>query len=194
VLSGGAGTDDMRGGAGADTFHGGANPYDPSERLALVVDRVDYFGHASPVTVTTDGLDNDGAPGEHDNVFPDVEGIYGTLYDDTISSTALGSQLFGSYGNDNLTATNPDGGLALGGPGDDVLLGGTGPDLLDGVGGNDTVEGAAGHDDLRGNGGDDLLLARDGGPDDIDCDLGSDSALIDVGLESTVTACETFLP
>jgi hypothetical protein len=108
-LTGGPGNDTLEGDAGADTLAGG-----PGEDVAT------YFNSAAPVTVTLDGLANDGAAGEGDNVMPDVEDIAGGPGNDTL------------VGND----------------GDNVLTGGDGNDVLDGRGGTDSLDGGSGDDTL----------------------------------------------
>src|SRR5213075_615176 len=76
VLSGGFGDDTLDGGAGADVLNGGPG----------TADLADYSGRAAanPVTVTLDGVANDGGSGENDNVGTDVENIDGGAGDDTL--------------------------------------------------------------------------------------------------------------
>ncbi len=63
TLNGGLGDDVLVGGAGADVLIGGGGR-----------DTANYRGHESqPVTVTFDGVANDGGPGEADDVRTDVE-------------------------------------------------------------------------------------------------------------------------
>ena len=125
LLSGGDGDDDIRagrldpgpmvGGAGADRMQGGT---------------VSYAGRSAGVSVTEDGIANDGAPGEGDNVV----GVH---------------EINGGEGGDTLSGT--DGRDALdGGGGDDDLEGRAGPDALVGGGGADTLAGGAGNDTLSG--------------------------------------------
>jgi Ca2+-binding RTX toxin-like protein len=84
---------------------------------------------------------------------------------------------FGSGGNDELIATQPDGSFSAGGftdaytgiehfslfglPGDDTLTGGNAADILGGGDGNDTLAGAGDEDSIDGGSGNDLLS---GGP------------------------------
>src|SRR5207244_13288502 len=100
VLSGGL----MDGGPGADTMTDG---------------RVTYEDRTNPLTVTLDGIANDGEAGEGD----DVER----------------AAVFGGGGNDTLTAGASGSGLA-GGPGNDVITGGPGIDYLSGGDGDDTID------------------------------------------------------
>jgi Ca2+-binding RTX toxin-like protein len=108
-LDGGAGDDVLDGGLGADVLAGGAG-----------ADRVTYQGRTAPVTVTLDGLADDGEAGERDEVRTDVENVTG------------------GAGPDLLTG---DAGINIieGGPGDDRIDGGAGVDFLLGGDGADTV-------------------------------------------------------
>jgi Ca2+-binding RTX toxin-like protein len=111
VLTGGPANDVLEGDAGADQLSGG-----PGEDVASYADP----DHADGVTLTLDGLANDGAPGEGDRVMADVEDLAGGAGDDSIS------------GND----------------GANVLTGEDGADLIDGRGGIDSVDGGRGDDTL----------------------------------------------
>jgi uncharacterized delta-60 repeat protein len=140
ALWGGDGDDLLIGGPGypGDYFRGGAG-----------VDTVSYAGRGGGVTVTIDGAANDGATGETDNVFTDVENVVG------------------GEGNDKITGSDADNNLD-GGPGDDDLRGGNG---------NDTLTGGAGKDQLRGQAGDDTLYAAgDNAVDFLDGGGGRDRA------------------
>jgi Ca2+-binding RTX toxin-like protein len=64
TLHGGNGNDSMVGGAGADDFDGGDNN-----------DTVSYESSSADLTVTIDDTANDGASGESDNVFGNVETV-----------------------------------------------------------------------------------------------------------------------
>jgi Ca2+-binding RTX toxin-like protein len=185
LLDGGAGGDSMAGGDGADVFRGGANGL-PDPYGGYPVDFVDYSALATPVNVTLNGVADDGAAGEGDNVGADVENIRGGSGDDTLSvadaapqvtdPTLLDHQLIGYFGND-------------------VLTGGTGRDYLRGEWGNDTLKGNQGDDWLQGDLGEDLLLARDSEADQqVDCGSDTDRAQIDAGLDRLIVLCETLLP
>jgi Ca2+-binding RTX toxin-like protein len=116
TLSGGEGDDTLLGGAGADVFNGGAG-----------IDAVflSAFGPAPTstpldLTVTLDGAANDGAPGEGDNVQPDVEDVTTDAGNDSITGNDGFNILSAGTGNDTIDA----------GAGNDVLLGGAGNDTL----------------------------------------------------------------
>lgn len=111
VLSGEAGGDLLDGGPGTDTLSGGEGP-----------DAADYSLRTSPVTVTLDGVGDDGEVGENDDIGADVESAIGGSAGDT---------LVGNFGANVLD----------GGTGDDLLAGGTGADtLIGGAGAADTAD------------------------------------------------------
>jgi Ca2+-binding RTX toxin-like protein len=193
-LDGGGDGDDLRPGPGADVVHGGANRTsglaDPEtgnncylNGLCQVLDSLSYRDRTAPVSVTLDGLSNDGGTGEGDNVFPDVELIVGGLGDDTLNAMTAPC----------CVSPNPSSYILVGGDGNDALIGGNGVDSLIGNDGDDILRGNGGADGLRGDNGNDTIFARDGVGDDIDCWLGIDSAQIDAGLDG-FDNCEIALP
>jgi Ca2+-binding RTX toxin-like protein len=125
-LDGGTGADDMSGGPGSDT--------------------ADYSARVSVVEVHLDGVANDGALYEDDNLLTDVENFIGGDGDDTFDArdAIVSNAAWGGYGADSL----------FGGGGNDLTLSG-GP-------GNDKISGGLGNDGLYGGDGDDVLA---GGPD-----------------------------
>lgn len=107
-LRGGAGNDVLAGGSGADILNGGAD-----------LDTVTYATSAVANTVTLDGVADDGAAGEGDNVGGtgnDVENVTGGSGADTITGNSAANVLNGGDGNDTI----------VGGTGDDTLTGGAG--------------------------------------------------------------------
>ena len=132
-LLGGGGDDLLVGGAGRDVLHGEAGN-----------DTVSYYYATEPVRAAIDGLSNDGARGERDNVHGDVENLVGGSADD---------HLVGSDGAFNQTSNILDGGA-----GNDLLEGLNGDDLLIGSLGDDTLNGGHGADSLRGGLGTDRLI------------------------------------
>jgi hypothetical protein len=115
---GGPGNDTLRGGdsndffvmeAGSDTYVGG----DGFDDIAIFADVA--------TTVTLDGVANDGAAGEGDNVSADVEDV-GTfqIQPVTITGSAAANDLRGGDGADTVD----------GGAGNDTLFGGSGNDTL----------------------------------------------------------------
>jgi Ca2+-binding RTX toxin-like protein len=149
-LLGGEGNDVIRGGLGADRVEGEGGS-----------DVADYADSASPVSVTPDGRDNDGAVGEGDDVEGDVEGAAGGGGDDTLVASSAGGKLLGRGGADTL----------IGAAGGDSLDGGGGIDNLSGAGGADTIYS---RDDLAESpicgGGVDKLLADPLDSPSIDCE------------------------
>lgn len=140
-LTGGAGNDTLKGGTGNDTLDGGlgADVIDGGAGS----DSLTYAGRNSGITVTQEGLANDGQLGEADNV-TNVERITGTAHNDSIVGGAGDDTLIGGDGNDTLE----------GGDGNDSLVGDEGDDLLDGGDGNDTLDGGNGVNTLFGGNGD----------------------------------------
>jgi Ca2+-binding RTX toxin-like protein len=143
LLVGGAGDDLLIGGFGDDILYGGdgndtAQAFDVADGSDVFHggaghDHADYSRRVGPVRVSLDGTANDGAPGEGDNIRPDVEAVTGGASDDILIGNASANVLTGGPGNDSL--------FGLGG--DDVLYG------ADGVSGNDRVDGGAGTDGCK---------------------------------------------
>lgn len=126
TLDGGTGNDTLSGGTGGDLLIGGAG-----------TDLLDLSARIADLNISLDGVDNDGEPGETDNVGTDVEIIIGGLGDDVIVALGTGSyQLTGGPGNDTVFAA----------AGDDTLEGGDGADLLSGGAGTNSFDGGAGND------------------------------------------------
>jgi Ca2+-binding RTX toxin-like protein len=126
VIAGGAGDDILVGGGGADVLSGGDG-----------IDVADYSDDTAPVSLTLDGLANDGLAGEGDEIEGYVE------------------DLRGGDGADTLVGDDGDNVLD-GGPGADVMRGGAG---IDGVDYSDRehavqadLDGAAGDDGEAGEG------------------------------------------
>lgn len=140
TLFGYAGNDTLVGNGGADKLFGGAG-----------TDLADYSASTANLTLSLDGVANDGAKGEGDNIGTDVENLLGGGANDTL------------LGND---AKNR-------------LMGGGGHDKVRGGGGNDTLVGGAGNDSLFGDAGNDWLDALDGGSDQLFGGSGSDAGKYD---------------
>ncbi|HWH43201.1 MAG TPA: calcium-binding protein, partial [Thermoleophilaceae bacterium] len=146
TLDGGPGDDVLTGGGGTDTLRGGAG----------AGDRVSYADFGGPVTVSLDGVDNDGPlasaapaavalPTEADRIAADVEGAIGSGFADD-------------------------------------LIGGDGANPLSGGGGEDFMAGGAGADDLDGGDGADVMRSSDRVADDlVKCGAGIDLAIVDKG-------------
>jgi Ca2+-binding RTX toxin-like protein len=150
---GGAGNDTLRGGAGNDVYSGG-------EGNDLLVggaaadgadvmnggggsDTADYGGRAAAVTVSLDGVDNDGdSGGEGDNLAADIEIVKGGSGGDNLTGGAGSQTLHGGPGNDTLAGA-ADADVLNGEAGDDAFDEGTatsGADVLNGGLGTDTAD------------------------------------------------------
>jgi Ca2+-binding RTX toxin-like protein len=144
ALDGGLGDDTLMGGPGNDRLIGGPGPVAPTTDADTLIggggiDTADYsvtsvvnpFSRSSAVNVSLNNVNNDGGPGEADNVRTDVENVIGTNLADTLTGSAANNRLDGRGGGDRLV------GLL----GSDKLFGGSGPDTLnsrDGVADADT--------------------------------------------------------
>ncbi len=163
ILDAGAGNNDVSGGPGndlmvardgQDVFHGGAG-----------FDSVSYGFSTAGVVVTVNGAGDDGIPGEHDNVEPDVEEVFGSSHNDMLTGNPKRNRLNGVTGNDSL----------LGLDGNDVLV----------DGGSDPLTGGGiftGDDEFQGGGGRDTFVDTDHA--DFDLDLSLDDVANDVVLNN----------
>jgi len=145
-LFGNGGNDNLFGGAGNDELDGGAGPEqdfvfgDAGNDTLLPPVGPDFlaggdgtdtvtFG-AGNDTITLDGLNNDGTPGQNADVNSTIEVIDGGAGTDTIVGDA-------------------DTDTLRGGPGADAINGGGGPDVIQGDAGGDDLHGGAGVDEVR---------------------------------------------
>jgi Ca2+-binding RTX toxin-like protein len=157
-LSGGFGDDRFVGGTGADTIRGGGGTRDVA----------DYASRAVDISVSDDGVANDGEAGEGDNVLPadpnrpasGTEIVEAGSGNDILSMSGAFARLHGNVGDDSI-ALNGGPGALFGGPGTDVL----------------TISGAPGR--LRGGAGDDQLMSSDTSPDRDGCGPGTDDLTAD---------------
>ena len=126
-LVGGDGDDKLRGGPGADVLLGG--PGDDWLDGGLGPDQINgedgrdtlsYEDRTNPVTVTLNGLPDDGEDREDDDVGADVEIILGGTVWDTLTGDRNANTLRAGSGEDLIT----------GNAGPDVLNGGDAPDLI----------------------------------------------------------------
>ena len=144
VISGAGGLDIIDGGAGDDKLDGGGAA--AGAPLDGGVDYVSYASAAAGVTVDLRLTTAQDTIGAGKDTLSSFEGIIGSDFADTLTSSATGSILQGGNGNDTLN-------------------GGSGGDLLRGGGGNDVLVGGAGVDLLYGGAGADVLTGGKGGPD-----------------------------
>jgi hypothetical protein len=207
VIHGGVGSDNLMGQEGNDTLDGGpGDDYLEGVPCGFCAeanmtygrdtyiggggsDSLTYEGRSENLALSPDGVANDGAAGEGDNIGADI----GTI--------------IGGHGSDHMTG-NDRRNIFGGGEGDDVLYGGGSDDQLHGGPGNDRVFGEDGQDVVAGGDGDDYIVggqgvdryygedvdacipsscasgqdrieARDGNQEMIDCGPGTDSAVVD---------------
>jgi Ca2+-binding RTX toxin-like protein len=152
AIVGGPGNDELIGGAGRDGLAGGAD-----------YDTVDYRQSASTVRITQDGKANDGSNNgsECDNIYADIEILFGSRFDDRFVGGNGHNQFHGGDGNDYA-----DGGggtdFLYGENGNDTLIGNAGNDILRGGNHDDNLYGGAGKDELFGDAGHDGLFGGRG--------------------------------
>ena len=203
-VEGGDGNDKLR----PDTYYGPGNDYvDGGAGIDTVDDWSIPDSHTHPpISLSMDGVANDGRPGEYDNVV-NVEKV----------TSSVSGTLAGGDGNDEFEVwANVDEGNStlLGNGGADKLItgdyqdtvdGGAGNDVINAGFGNDTITGGPGQDTINADAtsascgwysytckipfGNDIVNARDGEADMIDCGVGEDRAIVDA--IDTVAACET---
>ena len=205
-MQGFEGADVLRGDGGDDSVSGGKE--EPETNAADVVDGgpgvdsipdvdADYNrGYDDDVSVTLDGVANDGEAGENDNVIgvekllvsADTATIVGSDAAEEFTVDAHSSSAKGMGGNDRLIAW--DGADTLeGGDGDDFLVGGFGNDVLDGGAGVDQFNGDRTETNVIAIG-NDTIRARDGNGEQIDCGIGSDTAQVDAN-DVVAATCES---
>jgi Ca2+-binding RTX toxin-like protein len=151
---------------GGDSYIGGPD-----------IDLADYSSRAAALTLSPDGLANDGVGAENDNIGIDVENITGGAAGDILRSGTLSNVLNGGGGIDTASYSNAIGPITAslagtatgdgadtllgfenltGSPQNDVLTGDAAVNELDGLGGDDSLTGAGNNDTLTGG-----LGARD---------------------------------
>jgi hypothetical protein len=160
----GPGDDDVRvtnaiylltGGPGADRL----------DATGALTASVSYAGHTEGVTVRLNGLADDGAAGEGDNVLGPVSGLTGGAGDDLLEAGPAGGGLFGGGGADMLVGS-PQRDSLNGGDGDDELLANAGNDYLTGAAGADVLSGGPDLDEVSYGGIEPLRLSIGDGAND----------------------------
>jgi Ca2+-binding RTX toxin-like protein len=144
VLNGDAGNDvlipafgvwTLNGGADDDVISGGCAGFCGIQGPLTVTggagtDRFTYAQRAEPVTVTLDGVANDGSGTHSDNIGGDVEDVVGGDASDTLTGSTAPNVLDGSGG---------DGNAINGGGGADTLIAFTSSNTLDGGADDDLI-------------------------------------------------------
>jgi hypothetical protein len=204
ALRGGIGSDELEGWDGDDLLDGGPGD-DYLEGIAYVeegmthgtdtyvggggYDTVTYEGRTEDLTLSPDGVANDGAAGEGDDIGSDVMGVGGGHGADTMTGNGARNVFGGGPGDDVLSGAGGDDHL-VGAAGADRLTGGDGQDLLGGEDGDDTLGGGAGVDRYYGDSvgaciafscpsGRDDIDAADGEREEISCGPGTDTLAAD---------------
>lgn len=129
TITGGAGRDSYHDESGNDSFHGGDGESDD----------VFYLMRTEPVEVSLDNQPNDGPDPETDNIFSDVERIYGSNQSDHLVGSDDADFFYGGEGDDVIDGLAGDD-LVYSGPGDDTFDGGLGADEFHGSSGLDTMD------------------------------------------------------
>jgi hypothetical protein len=197
LLEGDEGDDLLDGGAGDDALEGVPGGY-PDETTTHGADAYIGGGGADSVTyeersedlrLSPDGVANDGAVGERDDIGTDVTVVIGGHGSDVMTGNARRNVFGGGDGDDELTGAGGDDQLD-GGTGADRLYGGDGADVLGGEDGDDLLVGGPDVDRFYGDdvtaclatacpSGRDDIRARDGNREQINCGPGVDVLDID---------------
>lgn len=196
VVRGGEGNDNVAGDEGADVVDGGAG-WDTMDR--------DYVNLDNPgaVTLTLDGVADDGFPGEGDNVVAVEDfsvthpGVFRAGGDAVRvrfdNHWAAGSSVVGSPGDDSIRTYDYNDTID-GGAGNDTIEGGYGDDTITGGPGRDTINAEAGTGSCnflvcRVGGGNDTIHVRDGEQDSVTCGVGTDTVIADP-IDTIAADCE----
>jgi RTX calcium-binding nonapeptide repeat (4 copies) len=203
-LNGGIGSDNLIGGSGNDVLDGGpgndylediayGNEADTAGSDTYIgggdSDRLNLDGRSEDLALSLDGVANDGAAGEGDNISPDISTVVGGYGADTFTGNAGANAFEGGEGNDTVNGAGGDDNL-VGGAGNDSIAGGDGQDVLGGESGDDILDGGPGVDRFWGDAigacipgycsyGQDQIRARDGNQETLNCGPGTDSAQVD---------------
>src|SRR5262249_10068694 len=148
-----------------------------------------YEGRSEDLSLSPDGVANDGAAGEGDNIGADIGTIIGGHGSDHMTGNDRRNVFGGGEGDDVLYGGGSDDQLH-GGPGNDRVFGEDGQDVVAGGDGDDYIVGGPGVDRFYGEdvdacipsscaSGQDRIEARDGNQEMIDCGPGTDSAQVD---------------
>ncbi len=184
----GGGADIVRAGAGFDSVIAAVEAPDGPDHLDLGpgTDFASFARATAPLTLSSDGVPNDGAAGEADNLVG-AEYLQGGRGDDTLIGRSAAEQLAPLPGRPSERLDGREGA--------DLILGNGGVDDLRGGGGADRLRGSAGADLIFGDNGPDRLLALSG-KDEVDGGGGDDRAfggsgadVIDGGPGRDLLAC-----
>lgn len=143
LIYGGGGHDLIFAGGGDDFIDGGSDPESHFHERDIL-----SFAQA-PAGITVN-LSTGIAKGEGLDIFVDIEGAYGSIYDDRIIGSGETNFLRGGRGSDTI----------YGGSGDDSILGEVGNDALNGGSGKDYLQGGKGADIMTGGPGRDYFAVN----------------------------------
>jgi hypothetical protein len=164
AVDAGDGDDDIRVTNGIFDLNGGAGA-DRLDATGASAAYVSYFGHTADVSVRVNGLPDDGALGEGDNVMGAIVSIGGGGGNDNLEAGPVTTSLYGGDGDDVLVG-NAERNYLDGGAGADQLLAGDGTDSLWGGAGADVLSGGGGLDEVTYGGTAPLRLSIGDGPND----------------------------
>lgn len=119
TISGDAGDDALYGGLGNDSLDGGSGS-----------DMVNYYDATAKVTIEPNGQPTSGQAGETDTIATNVEKLYGSNYDDTITGSDADNILSGGAGNDTYYGKGGNDNIDGGSDGADDVWGGSGIDSI----------------------------------------------------------------
>jgi Ca2+-binding RTX toxin-like protein len=178
------GNDVKNGGGGNDRIVGDRDPGSDVYTGGAGFDILDFRDTAAAVSVSLDGVANDGPAGQADNAGSGIENIKGGRGDDTLVGDSARNLLEGFSGNDTLRGGSPPTRRLT---------------TIGALVGDDTIDGGIGSDAMAGDGGDDLLLARDAIDDQVNvamsCGAGNDRLSADLTDDDTrplATNCESI--
>jgi len=133
-------------------------------------DEVYYLNASGAVTINLLNGSVTGADGN--DTLLNIESVWASEHDDTVTGSTRNDMLFGAGGNDDINGRAGSDTIDAG-AGDDIVNGGIGAETVHAGDGEDTVNGGDGFDTLNGDGGDDLLRGN-AGNDTIDGGEGED--------------------
>lgn len=110
-----------------------------------------------------------------------IESVWGSHHDDTITGSTRNDMLYGADGNDDING-RAGSDMIDAGAGDDLVNGGIGAETVHAGDGADTVNGGDGFDTIHGDGGDDLLKGN-AGNDTIHGGAGADNIQGGIGAD-----------
>ena len=180
-LSGGTGTDTMFFGPGNDYFNTGSVVGPDVIDGGPGRDYVGFYNQGEPLTLSLDGVANDGQAGQNANLIA-IESLDGGQANDVITGSPGPDTLYGEAGSDSID----------GGDGNDTIYGYSHGDTLNGGNGSDALYGDAGDDAMNGGTGSDLLYGYEGaddllggdGRDTVDYGGGSQYSGVTVSLDN----------